>query len=104
MVVMAGGEYREMRRAKFCNELKKIVPKLKKEIEEKNTISMTPEKLRDMMELQYRSKHPMTIYWDTKYCLWNEGIIVESKKTDHKSIIEMRTRTPEDELPKELKT
>lgn len=28
------------KREEFCSDLKKVVPKLKKEIEEKNTISM----------------------------------------------------------------
>jgi len=39
----------------FCKDLKKIVPELKKEIETKNIISMTPEDLRSKVDLKYRS-------------------------------------------------
>lgn len=95
------------RREGFCGDLKKIVPKLKKEIEEKNTISMSPKDLIGKMELmhrlKYRSRSTTGIYWDSKYCLWNEGIYVEIRKKDHEKELQMRTRTPGDVLPETLK-
>lgn len=94
-------------REEFCSDLKKIVPKLKKEIEEKNTISMSPKDLIGKMglinRLKYRSKHTTSIYWNSKYCLWNEGIYVNIRKKDHEKELQMRTRTPKDVLPETLK-
>lgn len=95
------------RREGFCGDLKKIVPKLKKEIEEKNIISMSPKDLIGKMglihKLKYRSRSTTGIYWDSKYCLWNEGIYVNIKKKDHEKELQMRTRTPDDVLPETLK-
>lgn len=94
-------------RKEFCSDLKKIVPKLKKEIEEKNTISMSPKDLIGKMglinRLKYRSKHTTSIYWNLKYCLWNEGIYVGIRKKDHEKELQMRTRTSKDVLPTTLK-
>lgn len=91
----------------FCNDLKKIVPKLKKEIEEKNTISMSPKdligKMGPIYRLKYRSRSTTGIYWNSKYCLWNEGIQVDIRKKDHEKELQMRTRIPEDVLPQTLK-
>ncbi len=83
----------------FCKDLKKIVPELKKEIEMKNIISMTPEDLRHKVDLKYRSRQIPNIFWDAKYCLWNEGIVIESSKMDHESIVQLRARTPADKEP-----
>lgn len=94
-------------REEFCNDLKKIVPKLKKEIEDKNTISMSPKDLIGKMglinRLKYRSKHTTSIYWNSKYCLWKDGIYVEIRKKDHEKELQMRTITPKDVLPETLK-
>ena len=95
------------KREEFCSDLKKVVPKLKKEIEEKNTISMGPKDLIGKMgliyRLKYRSKHPTSIYWNSKYCLWKEGIYVAIRKKDHEKELQMRARTPKDVLPQTLK-
>ena len=95
------------KREEFCSDLKKVVPKLKKEIEEKNTISMGPKDLIGKMglirRLKYRSRSTTGIYWDSKYCLWNEGIYVEIRKKDHEKELQMRTRTSKDVLPETLK-
>ncbi len=91
------------KREKFFRDLKKIVPKLKKEIEEKNTISMSPKDLIGKMgliyRLKYRSRSTTEIYWDSKYCLWKEGIYVDIRKKE----LQMRTRAPNDVLPETLK-
>jgi hypothetical protein len=83
-------------RTPFCQDLIKKAPELKKKIEDKSVILMTKEGLREMMNVQYRENSILNIFWDTKTCLWFEGIVVETKKQDHGNIIQFRARTPED--------
>ena len=94
----------EQKREEFCHKIEKAIPKLKKEIADKNTILVKSENLGKKLGLGFSlfPRHPTAIYWDAKYCLWKEGIYVGSMKKDHKKIVLMRTRTSEDKLPKEL--
>lgn len=94
---------REQRREKFCRMIEKSIPELKKEIAEKKEILVAPEDLRKKLGLEVSYiRHPTSIYWDAKYCLWKDGIVVTSRKTDGKMTV-IRARIPEDELPTELK-
>jgi hypothetical protein len=99
-------ERSEQRREKVCRTMEKAVPKLKKEISEKNEILVTPEDLGKKVGLGsfLFPKHPTSVYWDAKYCLWKDGIFVGSIRKDHKSMTIIRARKPEDKLPEALKT
>jgi hypothetical protein len=52
------------KKATFCRDLMEKVPELKKEIEDKNVITMTKEGLRNMMDPQNRNKQIESIFWD----------------------------------------
>lgn len=87
------------KREKICHGLEKIVPKLKKEISKKNEILVPLEGLGKKLGLGALSdRHPITIYWDVRYCLWKDGIYVGSTKKDHKKMIIIRGRKSDDEL------
>lgn len=89
----------EERRIEFCNTVDKIVPELKKEIKEKNTISMTMEELSEKIGLSPLSRlSEIGLYWRTKDCLFDKGIFVSTKR-DHELTLLMRSRTPKDKLP-----
>lgn len=57
---------------------------------------MTTEELAKKMELSGRSE--LSIYWNTRNCLFDKGIIVNSKR-DHELTLLMRARTRKDKLP-----
>ena len=82
--------------AEFCNEIEKVVPRLKKEIEEKNTISIPAKDLAKDMGQKFQEKHPIIFYWGMKVCLWDNGIHVEAKTKDHEPTFLIRSRTPKD--------
>lgn len=86
------------RRLEFCNIIGKIVPELKKEIKDKNTISMTTEELVKKLGLPFESRHDELIYWRTRDCIFDKGIVVNSKR-DHELTLLMRNRTSKDKLP-----
>lgn len=89
--------------AEFCLAIEKVVPRLKKEIEEKNTISIPARDLAKEMGPKFQVKHPTIFYWGTKVCLWDNGIHVEPKRKDHEPTLLMRARTPEDKYFKIFK-
>ena len=89
--------------AEFCNAIEKVVPKLKKEIEEKNTISIPARDLAKEMGPKFQAKHPISFYMGTKICLWDSGIYVGAKTKDDEPTLLMRARTPEDKYFKIFK-
>lgn len=78
----------------FCQSMKKVVPKLKKEIEKKETILIPVKDL--AKEMEFDIKDISWFYHRTKLCLRDSGIHAEPKRKDHKPALLMRTRTPED--------
>ncbi len=93
----------EKERAEFYQAINRIVPKLKKEIEEKNTILISVKELAKGMGPKFEIKHPTTFYWGAKLCLWDNYIYVDPKRKDHEPALLMRMRTPDDKLFKESK-
>lgn len=89
--------------AEFCLAIEKVVPRLKKEIEEKNTISIPARDIAKEMGPKFQAKHPISFYWGTKVCLWDYGIHVVPKTKDHEPTLLMRSRTPEDKYFKLFK-
>ena len=87
----------------FCNAIEKVVPRLKKEIEEKKTISIPAKDLAKEMGPKFLAKHPTIFYWGTKVCLWDNGIHVEAKTKDHEPTFLIRSRTPKDKYFKIFK-
>ena len=89
--------------AEFCNAIEKVVPRLKKEIEEKKTISIPAKDIAKEMGPKFQAKHPISFYWGTKVCLWDNGIHVIAKTKDDEPTLLMRARTPEDKFFKIFK-
>lgn len=94
----------KQKREKVCHTMERAIPKLKKEISEKNEILVAPEDLGKKLGLGFTlsPRHPIAIYWDAKYCLWKDGIYVGTIKKDSKKLRIIRFIKPEDELPKGL--
>lgn len=98
---MTQGQMRK-KYAEFCNAIEKVVPKLKKEIEDKKTIYIPARDIaKDIPE--FRDKHILNFYMGTKFCLWDKGIFVMGKTKDHEPIFQMRARTKEDKFFKVFK-
>ncbi len=85
-------------RAEFCQAIEKVVSKLEKEIDKKNTILMSAKDLAKEMGPKFEAKQPTSFYWGAKLCLWDNGIHIEPKKKDHELTLLMRYRTPDDKL------
>jgi hypothetical protein len=98
-IIISKGQRRKQY-AEFCNAIEKFVPRLKKEIDDKKTISIQARDLAKEMGPKFQEKHPISFYWGTKFCLWDSGIHVEAKTKDHEPILLMRARTPEDKYYK----
>ncbi len=85
------------RLSETCSAIDKILPKIKEEIKEKNTVDMCEKWLaKQMGSTIEKEARERTIYLETSYCLFNKGIYTTAKKY---GIISMRTRTPDDKLP-----
>ena len=84
--------------SEFCYEIEKFVPKLKKEIDEKNTIFISARDLAKEMGPKFQDKHPISFYLGTRVCLWDNGIYVGAKTKDNEPTLMMRYRTREDKL------
>ena len=84
--------------AEFCNAIEKFVPRLKKEINEKKTISISARDLAKEMGPKFQDKHPISFYIGTKVCSWDSGIHVGAKTKDDEPTLLMRYRTKEDKL------
>lgn len=89
--------------ADFCNVIEKFVPRLKKEIDEKEMIYIPARDLAKDMGPKFQDKHPVSFYMGTKFCLWDNGIYAGAKTKDHKPTLIMRSRTPEDKFYKVFK-
>lgn len=88
----------ERKKAEFCQSIEKIVPKLKKELEEKDTILISIKNLAKDMGPKFEIMLPKNFYLAAKLCLWDNGIYVEPSIKDHERALLMRNRTPEDKL------
>lgn len=88
----------EKEKAEFYQAIDKIVPKLKKEIEEKNTILVKVKDLAKDMASKFEAKHPTSFYWGAKLCLWSNGIFVDPKRKDNEPAMLMRFRSPDDKM------
>ena len=88
----------EKHKEEFCLAIEKVVPKLKKEIEKKNTILMPVKDLEKEMGPKFETSNPTRFYWAAKFCLWDNGINVEPKKKNNEPSLLMRSRTPDDKL------
>jgi hypothetical protein len=89
--------------AEICDAIEKVVPRLKKEIDEKKMIYVNARDLAKEMGPKFQDKHPVNFYWGTKFCLWDSGIYVGAKTKDHEPILIMRARTQEDKFFKIFK-
>jgi len=90
----------KQRRDEFCHTIENVVPKLKKEISDKKEILVTPEDLGKKLELRSTlpPRHPISIFWDARYCLWKDGIYVGTIRKDNKKMRIIRARDPDDKL------
>lgn len=84
------------RRLKYCKAIEKIVPELKKELKEKETITMARKDFAKKVGPTYGS-------WSARYCLFGEGIIINDVEKIDEPVCIIRARTPEDFLPLTLK-
>ena len=64
----------ERKKAEFCQSIEKIVPKLKKELEEKDTILISIKDLAKDMGSKFEIMLPKNFYLATKLYLWDNGI------------------------------
>lgn len=88
----------ERKKAEFCQSIEKIVPKLKKELEDKDTILISIKNLAKDMGPKFEIMLHKNFYLAAKLYLWDNGIYVEPSTKDHEHALLMRNRTPEDKL------
>lgn len=85
----------------FCKAVEKVIPRLKAEIEKKNTILIPVKDLAKEMEPKFEIEDVSQFYFRTKICLRAHDIHVEPKTIyhmtqDHEHVLLMRSRTQED--------
>lgn len=85
-------------RADFCDTLEKIIPRLKKEIEETGTIIVSVNELKSEMGRKYENMHITRFYYGAKLCLFDNGIYIEPKKKDDEPALAMRFLKEDDKL------
>lgn len=88
----------ERKKAEFCQSIEKIVPKLNKELEEKDTILISIKDLAKDMGSKFEIMLPKNFYLAAKLYLWDNDIYVEPNIKDHERALLMRNRTPDDKL------
>jgi predicted RNA binding protein with dsRBD fold (UPF0201 family) len=81
---------------KFCKAMEKVIPKLKAKIEEKKTIFVPVEDLAKDMDPKFNVKEITSFYFNTKMCLRANGIHAEPRTKNHKRVLLMRIRKPDD--------
>jgi hypothetical protein len=87
----------EKLKAEFAKEMEKIIPKLKKELEEKETILIPVKDLKKEMG-KFGIMNDTRFFYAAKLCLWDNGIYIEGKKKEGESALLMRNRNPDDKF------
>ncbi len=80
----------EKEETEFCDTLGKIIPRLKKEIEEIGTIIMPIEELKREMGIKYEHMHIRRFYYGAKLCLFDNDIYIEPKMKGTEPSLTMR--------------
>lgn len=93
----------EKERTEFCDILEKIIPRLKKEIEEIGTIIVSVKELKSEMRGKYEHMHITRFYYGAKLCLFDNGIYIEPRKKDTEPALSMRFLKEDDKLFKNAK-
>lgn len=84
------------KRLKYCKEVDKIVPELKRDLKGKETITMSRKDFVKKVGPTYGSLN-------SRYCLFDKDIIFTDVETVDNPICIIRARTPEDFLPHTVK-
>lgn len=90
---------------KYCDALQKIVPRIDKDISRSpnKEVIIKVKDLTKKMGKEFEKLHPTSIYWGVKYNMFQEGIIVSTKKTKEGELaLVMRHKTEIDLLPATL--
>lgn len=93
----------ERKRICICGAVDNIAPELQREIKEKKSISIPSKDLAKKMGAEFEKEPRTKVYWMIKYCLFDKGIIVNTKKIDHEDTLLMRAKVPGDVMPETLK-
>lgn len=100
-----GGKTKGEKYSKYAVGIQKSIPWIKEEIEKSpdGMIRVKNEDIRKEMGGEFVKKNDTSVYWGLKYCLFQEGIVVETgTKNTGEKLLFMRLADNEDRLPASL--